>query len=346
MNRRVPLPDTPIFSLLSFLTLRALYSGAGRVGGLETQRQFMREDSDDLLAEFDGFQITQRADYVENDFFRWVQGNRAIINTRDEPLADPDRFRRLHLLHGDTNVLPAATFLKLGSTSMVLDLLEMGALPEHRLSDPVKSLRRLSYRPTGPWQVDLHNGTTGDVLEILEDYRKLAAKHFQDRDEETNAVLALWERVNTALASSQPEDSLTGILDWVTKHFLFRHFCESEGILMRDPWLESQDLEFHHVSSERSLGLPLAADGYWSEDLDQAIATAKENAPADTRAAARSRYMREIRADEDHYVIDWDGIRWNDRAVSMSDPHDLSPEVMRAPENADEDEPRDEDPFG
>ena len=266
MIRKVPTTDEAIFSLLTFLTLRSLYTGAGRVGGLETHRQLMREGPDSLLENFKGFQMTQRADYVENDFFRWVQGNRAIINTRDEPLADPDIYRRLHLLHGDTNVLPAASFLKLGTTALVLDLLEIGELPSIRLLDPVGTLKQLSYRPDGPWDIVVQEGDRVPAVSLLKRYWKRASRHFQGRDAETDALLALWKQANDAFEKGAVT-SLVGILDWVTKKYLFEHFCEAEGILMTDSWLESQDLEYHQVLPDRSLGRPLAKDGPWSFDL-------------------------------------------------------------------------------
>src|SRR4029077_7912336 len=113
-------------SLLAFLTLRVLFTGTGRVGG-SFQTFFGRQDfnSDDSVP----FQISQRADFILNDCFEWIQHNRSILNLRDEPLADARRFRRLHLIHGYTIVLPATLFLKTASTRLVLDLLESGDMP-------------------------------------------------------------------------------------------------------------------------------------------------------------------------------------------------------------------------
>ncbi len=219
-------------TLLAFLTLRSLYTGAGRVGGMAVQCPRVEERERNGL---EGFQITQWADYVENDFFSWVQGNRAIINTRDEPLADPARFRRLHLLHGDTNVLPSATFFKVGTTALVLDLWESHGLPALRLRDPVATIKRLSYQPCGPWRVALASSVgEGDAVEILESFRETAERAFRGRGEETDAVFDLWEEVNAALLTGSGE-GLVGLLDWCTKAELFQRFCQSEGLTMRDP---------------------------------------------------------------------------------------------------------------
>src|SRR5579863_1259239 len=109
------------------------------------------------------FQVSQRADYINNDLFEWVQWNRAIINTRDEPLSDPRKYRRLHLLHGDTNVLPSALYLKLGATRLVLDLFEADDMPEVVLADAVPALREISRHPEGPWRVTLGDGRAADA---------------------------------------------------------------------------------------------------------------------------------------------------------------------------------------
>ena len=104
------------------------------------------------------FQMSQRADYINNDLYEWVQFNRSIINTRDEPLGDPRKFRRLHLLHGDTSVLPATLLLKVGTTSLMLDLLEINHLPKVVLADAVKTFRALSHQPEGPWDTRFQDG--------------------------------------------------------------------------------------------------------------------------------------------------------------------------------------------
>ncbi len=329
MQRNAPIDDESIFSLLTFLTLRSLYTGAGRVGGLEDQRYDRTgPERSPLLENYEGFQISQRADYVENDFFRWVQGNRAIINTRDEPLADPNRYRRLHLLHGDTNVLPAAAFLKLGTTTLILDLLEIDALPKHRLTDPVRTLKFLSYHPDGPWEVSLTSDTSLTAIEVLEFYRESAKKFFHGRDSETDLLLDLWSRTNEGLASDPT--SLVGILDWVTKKYLFEAFCQSEGILMGDPWLESQDLEYHNVLADQSLGLPLSQPGTWHPDPQQ-IHQRLTEPPKSTRASARSRLMSQIRPKDEDYIIDWDSVRWGKKLALLLDPYELNPKVETPP---------------
>jgi proteasome accessory factor A len=314
LDRKAPLHEKNVLSLLAFLTLRVLYTGAGRVGAIRPTRfrgeLVMREDPA-------RYQISQRADYIQNDFFEWVQHNRAIINTRDEPLADPRLFRRLHLIHGDSNVLPRTLFLKVGTTRLVLDLLDAEELPEVALQDAVTSLRTLSRNLRPPWTVTLANGKAMDALELLQQYCERARRVFRNRDAETDMLLALWEQVLTGLATNP--FLLIGSLDWVTKEYLFREFCTSEGIEWGDPWLESQDLEFHQIHPKRSLGAPLAVtDELWDPT---ALRHAMTKPPPHSRAQMRSRLMREIIEKQCSYFLDWEAVELgNERRIRMLNP--------------------------
>lgn len=313
--RTAPLSVANVQSLIAFLTLRVLFTGSGRVGekAMPGERGRSRVD----------FQISQRADYVETELYEWVQHNRAIINTRDEPLADPLLYRRLHLLHGDTHVLPSALYLKVGATQLMLDLLEADDLPIIVLADAVDAMRTLSRRTQPPWRVTLEGGAEADALELLRRFRVRAKERFGGRDEETDAVLALWLRVEEGLSKNPAE--LVGLLDWVTKLNLLERFRTEEDLLWRDPWLESQDLEYHHVDPSRSLGLALAdLNGPWSGGLDDPAALT--DPPANTRAFARSRIMRRIAQSREAYEIDWHRIE-SDRGdtIVLLDPFATSP---------------------
>ena len=301
LDRKAPLHERNVLSLLAFLTLRVLFTGAGRVGSIRPSR-FRGELAGQEEAAH--FQISQRADYIQNDFFEWVQHNRAIINTRDEPLADPRHYRRLHLIHGDSNVLPATQFLKVGATRLVLDLLDADELPAVALQDAVTSLRSLSRTLSPPWRVATADGTVADALELLARFQEKAKQLFQSRDAETDAILDLWNRALRGLASGLP--SLVGILDWVTKEYVLREFCKSEGLDWGHSWLESQDLEFHHIDPQRSLGLTMAdRQGFWEP---AAVKEAMCEPPKDSRAHARSRLMREIQGKESSYFLDWESV--------------------------------------
>lgn len=303
VRRSAPLTEANVLSLLTFLTLRQLYAAAGRVGatpGAEVRGDLSRPGADSH------FQISQRADYINNDLFEWVQFNRAIINTRDEPLADARKYRRLHLLHGDTSVLPTTLMLKIGTTSLVLDLLETDRLPKLILADAVLSFRTMSHQPDGPWMVLLSDGRTESAVELLFQFYEAARAEFAGRDDETDILLEIWQETLTALAK-QPE-ALVGKVDWITKRWLFERFVEEEGIQWTDPWLRSQDLEFHHVDPARSLGIALARTPPAWELTPEDVSKATRTPPANTRAAIRSHIMHLLRHHPIRYYVDWEVI--------------------------------------
>ena len=323
--RRAPLTEANVLSLLTFLTLRVLFTGAGRVGGAKVAPTILGVpgDAPAMTPPRPEFQISQRADYIQNDFYEWVQRNRAIINTRDEPLADPEIYRRLHLIHGDTNVLPAALFLKVGSTRLMLDLLEHDDLPAIVLGDAVATLRALSHQPQPPWRVTLADGAEADPVEILSRYRRAAARRFAGRDAETDAVLRLWERVERGLAEDTTQ--LIGLVDWVTKHHLLSAFRESEGLTWNDPWMEAQDLEYHQIDPARGLGLALAdLHGPWGLGLE--TPEPLYDAPTSTRATLRSQAMRRLADSGGPYEIDWHVVQTEDRPpLVLLDPFQTEP---------------------
>jgi proteasome accessory factor A len=321
VRRDAPLTEDGVQSLLTFLTLRMLLCGAGRVRASRQAEARMESLAGWRDADF---QMSQRADFINNDLFEWVQFNRAIINTRDEPLADPRRFRRLHLLHGDTSVLPATLALKIGATALVLDLLELGLLPRYRLSDAVLTFRSLSHVVRPPWQVALADGCAGCALEILGAYLAAAKGEFGGRDAETDAVLELWSSVLSGLAADP--DSLVGVVDWVTKRWLLEQFRLAEGLGWDDPWLQAQDLEFHAVSRVRNIGLPLArTPALWR--IGDVEIDAVDTPPRNTRAAARSRVMRGLAGSRVRYLVDWERVQAEGvDALRLEDPLEAEPE--------------------
>jgi proteasome accessory factor A len=312
LRRSAPLTAGNIQSLLVFLTLRLLFAGAGRVG--ETFSPLSPGKRKNAVH----FQISQRADFIETELYEWVQHNRAIINTRDEPLADPRLYRRLHLLHGDTNVHPAALFLKIGTTRLVLDLLETDDLPTVALADAVSALRTLSRCLCPPWRVRLDKGAEADAVELLSRFRVRAQSRFARRDNETDAVLALWLRIEEGLTTDPRQ--LAGLVDWVTKLDLLEKFRDSESLEWNDPWLEAQDLEYHQIDPVRSLGLALSnLDGPWSQGLVDSVDV--DQPPGDTRAGMRGALMRRIAETGQPYEIDWHRIDYGTaKPVVMLDP--------------------------
>ncbi|MEO7299213.1 MAG: proteasome accessory factor PafA2 family protein [Verrucomicrobiota bacterium] len=326
VRRSAPLTESNVHSLLAFLTLRMLYVSAGRVGATlaaESRGEFTKPGADNV------FQISQRADYINNDLFEWVQFNRAIINTRDEPLADARKYRRLHLLHGDTNVLPATLLLKVGTTSLVLDLLEMDCLPKIMLADAVMTFRSLAHQLSGPWLVPLSDGRCVEAIGLLQQFQEAAKRELSGRDKETDDLIKIWGETLDSLANN-PEE-LIGKVDWITKHWLLNQFKEQEKIDWGDAWLKSQDLEFHNIDPERSLGLALdQTPAPWKISAAE-IFHATLFPPKNTRAQVRSCAMQFLPKQASEYYIDWEiiGVEGSD-SLHLLDPFDSSPRDAEA----------------
>ena len=317
VTRDFPFTYTGLGKLIPFLVTRQIYTGAGRIGAAEILDDWVaienfrgeRQKAIPNLAEQDKvpFQISQRADYIVNDFFEWVQHNRAIINTRDEPLADPTQFRRIHLLMGDTNLSEVATALKMGTTGLVLQLIEEGHVPQGLdLEDPVHSLRMISRDPNRKWMVTLATGEIRSALEIQEQYLEAAQKYCGGQDEETDWVLEQWNSVLCDLRKDYT--TLVGRVDWASKLWLLETFREAENLAWEDPWLKSLDLEYHNVDIRKGLFFGLMEEGRTPRvTTDTAIELAQHHPPRNTRAFGRGEIIRYLTGQSFAHLPDLDG---------------------------------------
>src|SRR5437762_5845859 len=243
MKREAQFTPPVLGTLLAFLATRQIFTGAGRVGQANPLAFDFQLPQPEVHVDF---QLSQRADHIVNDIYQWVQFNRAIINARDEPLADYRKYRRLHLLIGDSNMSPFATALKIGTTACVLSLLEDGRLPKNLvLADAVQSTRDISRDPTQQWIVHLENGKTIGALDVQWEFHRLAQKYLRNSNAETNWLLENWGFVLEAIANNH--QALIGGVDWITKRWLLETFMESEGLGWDDPWLQSVELEYHNI---------------------------------------------------------------------------------------------------
>ncbi len=305
MKREVHFNPKTIGTLLSFLATRQLFTGAGRVGQANPLAfDFEPPSQGDQV----DFQISQRADHIVNDIYQWVQFNRAIINARDEPLADARKYRRLHLLLGDSNMSPYATALKVGTTVLVLTLLEERLLPKDVvLLDAVTATRNLSRSGTPHGMVVLEDGRSRSALEIQSDFLDLARKHLSGLDADTDWVLENWAFTLDALAH-KPE-LLIGGVDWISKKWLLETFRENENLAWQDPWLQSLDLEYHNIDPEKGLFFalkPAKAIGEFNDSVRRIEAT--RSAPSNTRAHGRGRAVEFFQKAGVPYLINWDSV--------------------------------------
>jgi proteasome accessory factor A len=241
LPRTVPWPHLAE-AMQAFLATRQIFCGAGKFGW-ETEDRFLRP----------GFQISQRS-----DFFCALQGvetmrDRALINTRDEPHADVAKYRRFHVIVGDANLSPFSTYLKVGTTALVLQALATGAGTEGlpQLADPVAALTLISRDPHWKWRVPMLNGSESNAIAVQRAYLGWVRAHTSSLDAEWGAVLSAWAEVLDDL--DRDPLSTSDRLDWAAKYRLIEQFRESEKLGSDDPWLRSLDLAYHLL--DRSQGL-------------------------------------------------------------------------------------------
>lgn len=328
MRREVQFTPTALGTLLSFLATRQIYTGAGRVG--QTNPLSFEYESKPGASRVD-FQISQRADHIVNDIYQWVQFNRAIINARDEPLADHHRYRRLHLLVGDSNMSPFATALKVGLTSLILTLIEQDCLPRNVvLKDAVLATREVSREGTGRGLVKLENGATRTALDMQYEFLSHAQRYFAGADEETDWLLKSWQFVLDAL-DSNPE-LLIGGVDWISKRWLLEMFRASENLTWQDPWLQSLDLEYHNIDPERGLFFSLKPGrriAEWNDNVTSEAAL--YTPPMDTRAHGRGIAVSWfLEHPKSNYLINWDSMSLDgEPPLLLPDPFDNSEVAVR-----------------
>ncbi|MFT5088977.1 MAG: hypothetical protein ACI906_000903 [Candidatus Latescibacterota bacterium] len=315
VRRDVPFSQVLLPAMLPFFVTRQIFAGAGRVGCHTDIFESGNEEDESVT-----YQISQRADHIVTEIYQWIQFSRAIINTRDEPLADWGQFRRLHLLVGDSNMSEYATALKVGTTALVIQLLEERIIPDIALLNAVDAIRDISRDLTYRWEVQLEDGSYSTATEVQRHYLDLAERYMRGRDEESDWVLDEWRFVLDGLVHDP--GSLIDRVDWVAKKWLLEQFIEAEGLDWRDPWLQSLDLEYHNLNPDKGLYFDLFRRGRMKRVVDdERVNKAIANPPANTRAWARSRVMRALTEQKARYVIDWDSIYVEDeKYLNLDDP--------------------------
>ncbi|MCO6007775.1 proteasome accessory factor PafA2 [Actinoallomurus purpureus] len=284
MRRETPFSDI-VRHLTPFFVTRQVVCGAGRVGiGVDGRG--------------DGFQISQRADFFEVEVGLETTLKRPIINTRDEPHADPEKYRRLHVIIGDANMSEVSTYLKLGTTGLVLAMIEDGFLTVDLSVDmPVATLRAISHDPACKHLLTLRDGRKMTAVQLQMEYLEQSRKYVEDRfggdvDDLTTDILDRWESVLQRLGDDPMQ--LSHELDWVAKLELLEGYRTRDGLDWSHPRLQLVDLQYSDVRPERGLYNRLAARGRMERIVtDAEVDAAIENPPEDTRAYFRGRCLRQ-----------------------------------------------------
>ncbi|MGH3363247.1 MAG: depupylase/deamidase Dop [Nocardioidaceae bacterium] len=282
MRRSTPFGEI-VRHLTPFFVSRQVVTGAGRVG--------IGQDGRDH-----GFQLSQRADYFEVEVGLETTLKRPIINTRDEPHADPEKYRRLHVIIGDANLSEISTYLKVGTTALVLAMIEDRFITrELTVDQPVRSLRAVSHDPSLKYLLTLADGRTLTAVQLQMEYLELARKYVEDRlgsdaDSQTRDVLDRWESVLTRLETDPVQCARE--LDWVAKLKLLNSYRDRDGLEWDDAKLHLIDLQYSDIRPEKGLYHRLVRMGRMDRLLDDAdVMDAMHLPPVDTRAYFRGRCL-------------------------------------------------------
>jgi proteasome accessory factor A len=288
--------------LIPFLVTRQIYAGAGKV--LQTARGAM-------------FCISQRAEHIWEGVSSATTRSRPIINTRDEPHADAERYRRLHVIVGDSNMSEYATFLKVGTTSILLRMLEEPnvVLRDMTLENPIRAIREISHDMTCTRRVRLANGREASALEIQSEYLERALKYAERRELSPLELQALgmWQH-----ALTQIEKDPLGLdreADWVIKYKLVEAYREKHDLPLNHPRVSLLDLQYHDVSRQRGLFYKLQDRGMVDRlCTDDEIDEAMDTPPQTTRARLRGEFIRRAKERKRDYTVDWVHLKLNDQA--------------------------------
>jgi proteasome accessory factor A len=298
MDRQVPFSKIVAHVMPHFIT-RQIFTGAGKVG----------TEAAGLTSADVPFQLTQRADFFEEEVGLETTLKRPIVNTRDEPHADASKYRRLHVIVGDANLSEVATFLKVGTTALVLSMIEDDWLTRDLLpARPVQSLRQVSYDLTLARPIDLADGTTITALDAQWELHGRARKFADERGLECvggevvgEEVLRRWEAVLAALETDP--GLVADQIDWVAKHRVIDGYRERHGLRWDDARLAAMDLQYHDLRPSKSLAARVGLEQIAGDDeIERAIS----EPPPETRAYFRGRCLQ--RWPQSIVAANWDSL--------------------------------------
>ena len=297
--------------LIPFLVTRQLIAGAGKI--LQSPRGA-------------SYCLSQRADHIWEGVSSATTRSRPIINTRDEPHADAERYRRLHVIVGDSNMSQTTTFLKVGSAALVLEMIEAGVtLRDFTFDNPIRAIREISHDITGRRTVRLASGAEISALDAQVEYYTKAVGYVATRgsDPISERVLDLWGRTLRGVETGDLSLVDTEI-DWVIKKKLIDSYAARHKMELSDPRIAQIDLTYHDVRPGRGLHSLLVKKGMAATIVsDEAITTATTEAPQTTRAKLRGEFVAAAQDAGRDYTVDWVHLKLNDQAqrtVLLKDP--------------------------
>ena len=297
LARRTPFKNIVQY-VTPFLVTRQIYCGSGKVG------------SENRATPCE-YQISQRADFFETEVALDTMVKRPIINTRDEPHADREKYRRLHVIIGDSNMSEVSILLRVGVTSIVLALVEDGAIEKNpSIYDPVRVIKEISHDPDCKREYAMEKGPRRTAVQVQQDYLEMALRYFSSReiDPLTKDVLTRWERVLGQLAEDPMQ--LDREVDWVIKRKIILEYMSRRKVEIGDPQVHMMDLQYHDIRPEKGLYHLLERRGdvdriLSNEEIEHAIV----NPPPDTRAFFRGECIR--RYGDSVFGVNWDSISFN-----------------------------------
>ncbi|MEM7410633.1 MAG: depupylase/deamidase Dop [Myxococcota bacterium] len=294
MDRRTSFKQI-VECLMPFFATRQVYCGAGKIG------------SENRGTPVD-YQISQRADFFETEVALDTMVKRPIINTRDEPHADREKYRRLHVIVGDANLSEYTIYLRNGATALVLAMIEDGAITKDlSLRDPVRAIKEASHDPTCKKALQMEDGSKKSAVEVQFEYLEMALAYTanQSLDPVTKDVLAKWEEALEALRRDPME--LHEKVDWVMKKAMIESFMERKSLDWRAPQVEMLDLQYHDLRPEKGLYYLLERQGRAERVVtDEEIVAAIHTPPADTRAYFRGECLKKYGSAV--FGVNWDSI--------------------------------------
>ncbi|WP_031507597.1 Pup--protein ligase [Streptomyces megasporus] len=289
--------------LIPFLVTRQLICGAGKV--LQTPRGAV-------------YCVSQRAEHIWEGVSSATTRSRPIINTRDEPHADAERYRRLHVIVGDSNMSETTMLLKVGATDLVLRMIEAGTvMRDLTLENPIRAIREVSHDITGQRKVRLANGREASALEVQQEYYEKAVDFCERRGIRTGVVdqvLELWGRTLEAVRT-QDLDKVNTEIDWVMKYQLIERYRAKNNITMSHPRVAQIDLAYHDIHRRRGLYYLLERKGQAARVCnDVKIFEGKSVPPQTTRARLRGDFIRRAQEQRRDFTVDWVHLKLNDQA--------------------------------